>query len=186
MYCSNCGNKIENGDKFCRFCSKEIIYNQVENTTTSSNNNEVGSNILVEKCENMIFNHFDNLEKEYSNLFNMLLRFEGAVGLHFILMIIGMFIGNSEDGVSQGLVIIFGPILAIVFVIPQTIGFIIEKIYNHKPKKSLVCLMFIASCLTLVSILLFINECGCSNGIAVLLIIHSILLIIHYFLKLKK
>ena len=84
-YCGNCGSKIEEGEKFCKRCGKEVGTNNYKETDTNTNTNT-------------------NTEQKSKLIAGLLGIFLGGLGIH------NFYLGNTNRGITQLLVSLIGGI----------------------------------------------------------------------------
>ena len=84
-YCGNCGNKIEDNEKFCPRCGKST-YEVDDKTTTQTNNNNFST------------------EQKSKLVAGLLGIFLGSLGIH------NFYLGNTNRGLTQLLISLIGGI----------------------------------------------------------------------------
>ena len=115
MFCSKCGDPIEQNEKFCNKCGNPLnvpqsnltnqnIATPNQNSLNNSNNNYVTQNINNNYQNPQPINNYNNYQQSYmntpNNKDNKKMIFIGAgigVGLFLILFLITHFIGNSSE-----------------------------------------------------------------------------------------
>jgi len=175
MYCSNCGNKIEQGFKFCSHCGNKIE----EATYNQSNDKEKNLNHMLKEKS---YNYIKKQEDAYLKLFETITSFEGAVALQFLIITFTL-IEESFSTESGGWQAILSPFIAVICVMPQIVGYILELINKRKNSYILTVLLFITSCLSLI-IIINVTEFVTNMVVYAILIIHCCVLIFNYFKKL--
>lgn len=114
MFCSKCGDPIEQNEKFCNKCGNPLnvpqsnltnqnIATPNQNSLNNSNNNHVTQNVNNNYQNPQPINNYNNYQQSYmntpNNKDNKKMIFIGAgigVGLFLILFLITHFIGNSS------------------------------------------------------------------------------------------
>ena len=115
MFCSQCGDPIEQNEKFCNKCGNPLnvpqsnltnqnIATPNQNSLNNSNNNYVTQNVNNNYQNPQPINNYNNYQQSYmntpNNKDNKKMIFIGAgigVGLFLILFLITHFIGNSSE-----------------------------------------------------------------------------------------
>ena len=115
MFCSKCGDPIEQNEKFCNKCGNPLnvpqsnltnqnIATPNQNSLNNSNNNYVTQNVNNNYQNPQPINNYNNYQQSYmntpNNKDNKKMIFIGAgigVGLFLILFLITHFIGNSSE-----------------------------------------------------------------------------------------
>lgn len=138
MFCKNCGNKLNDNDNFCSVCGTKV-----ENGNNIVGENSFNQNIQNSTISNIKSNNFLLSNKAVLWLFsvNTLLLFFGIInGWYNLLM---------DSDVASGFFIFVSFIIAFIFIIPHSIGYILSTINLKIKNYVMLIFIFIVSVLSL-------------------------------------
>lgn len=120
MYCSNCGNKLNEKDRFCQYCGKEIL-NISDSVSMKNNQNDKIANILCIIAVILEFfgtYFFDKIAKLLPSIESFLASLSGVCPMVALSLIIFVRVKYPNNKLAKILLI-----LEIVMIIVTTIFF---------------------------------------------------------------